>query len=66
MSGSLAIFEASYNQQILPHRPDCAFQSLHHPYIPEKEGSWKAIPNDERICFVIQNESLNPKEIIST
>jgi hypothetical protein len=49
----------------LPRRPDCAFQSLHCPYIYENEGSWKAIPNDESICVVIQNEPLEPKEIIS-
>jgi hypothetical protein len=41
------------------------FQSLHRPYIYENEGSWKAIPNDERICVVIQNEPLKPEEIIS-
>jgi ribonuclease HI len=65
MADRLAVFAASPNQQLLPHRPDCAFQSLHHPYIHEKEGSWKAIPNDESICVVIQNEPLEPEEIIS-
>jgi hypothetical protein len=35
MDGRLAIFAASPNQQLLPHRPDCYFQSLYHPYIPE-------------------------------
>jgi hypothetical protein len=65
MVDRLAVFAASPNQQLFPHRLDCAFQSLHRPYIPEKEGSWKAIPNDERICVVIQNEPLNLKEIIS-
>jgi hypothetical protein len=65
MVGRLAIFAASPNHQLLPHRPYCAFQSLHRPYIPEKEGSWKAIPNNESICVVIQNEPLKPEEIIS-
>jgi hypothetical protein len=65
MADRLVVFAASPNQQLLPHRPDCAFQSLHRPYIPENEGSWKAIPNDESICVVIQNEPLKPEEIIS-
>jgi ribonuclease HI len=65
MVDRLVVFAASPNQQLLPHMPDCAFQSLHRPYIPENEGSWKALPNNERICVVIQNEPLNPKEIIS-
>jgi hypothetical protein len=60
----LIVFVASPNQQIFPHRPDCAFQSLHHPYIPENEASWKAIPNDEIIFVVIQNEPVKPQEII--
>jgi ribonuclease HI len=66
MADRLTVFAASPTQQLLPHRPDCAFQSLHRPYIPEKEGSWKAIPSDERIYVVIQNEPLKPEEIIST
>jgi ribonuclease HI len=65
MAKWLAIFAATPNQQLLPHKPDCAFQYLLCPYIPEKEGSWEAIPNDEIICVVIQNEPLEPKEIIS-
>jgi hypothetical protein len=64
MADRLASFLASPSQQLLPHRPDCAFQYLHRPYIPENEGSWKAIPNDERICVDIQNEPLKPEEII--
>jgi ribonuclease HI len=35
----LVVFAASPTQQLLPRRPDCAFQSLHHPYIFENEGS---------------------------
>jgi ribonuclease HI len=66
MADRLVVFTTSPTQQLLPHKSDCAFQSLHHPYIPEKEGSWNAIPNDESICVVIQNEPLKPEEIIST
>jgi hypothetical protein len=44
---------------------DCALQSLHRPYISEDEEFWKAIPNNESICVVIQNEPLKPEEIIS-
>jgi ribonuclease HI len=33
----LVVFAASPTQQLLPHWPDCAFQSLHHPYISENE-----------------------------
>jgi hypothetical protein len=55
MADRLVVFAASPNQQLFPHKPDCAFQSLHHPCIPENEGTWKAIPNDESICAIIQN-----------
>jgi hypothetical protein len=65
MADRLAVFAANPNQQLLPQRPDCAFQSLLRPYIPEKEGSWEAIPNDESIHAAIQNEPLEPKEIVS-
>jgi ribonuclease HI len=65
MDDRLAIFAASSNQQLLPQKPDCAFQSLRCSYIHEKEGSWKAIPNDESIFAVIQNEPLKLEEIIS-
>jgi hypothetical protein len=61
MDDQLAVFAS---QQLLPQRPDCDFQSLHHPYIAENEGSWKAIPNDEIICVDIKNEPLKPEEII--
>jgi hypothetical protein len=49
----LAIFLASPTQQLLPHWPNYAFQSLHRPYIYENEGLWEAMTNDERICVVI-------------
>jgi hypothetical protein len=61
----LVIFAASPTQHLLPHWPDCAFQSLHRPYIYENEEFWKAIPNNESNCVVIQNEPLKPEEIIS-
>jgi ribonuclease HI len=66
MADRLDVFATSPNQQLSPHRLDCSFQSLHRPYIPKKEGSWKVTPNDESICVVIQNEPLKPEEIIST
>jgi ribonuclease HI len=65
MSYQLDVFVATPNQQLLPHRPNYAFQYLLCPYIHEKEGFWEAIPNTERICDVIQNETFEPKEIIS-
>jgi hypothetical protein len=65
MVDRLVVFAASPNQQILPHRPDCSFQSLYRPYIPDNVESWQALPNNERICSFIQDEPLKPKEIIS-
>jgi ribonuclease HI len=65
MVDQLAIFTASPNQQLLSHRPDCAFQSLHRPYIPDSERSWEVLPHNERICVAIQNEPLRPEEIVS-
>jgi ribonuclease HI len=65
MADRLAVFAASPNQQILPHRPDCTFQSLYHPYIPDHVGSWEALPDDENICAIIQDEPLKPEETIS-
>jgi hypothetical protein len=61
----LAVFTASPTQHLLPHWPDCAFQSLHHPHIYENKEFCEAIPNNESNCVVIQNESLKPEEIIS-
>jgi hypothetical protein len=65
MADRLAIFAASPNRQLLPHRPDCTFQSLYRPHIPENIESWQVFPNDENICAFIQNEPFKPKEIIS-
>jgi hypothetical protein len=65
MAGRLAIFAASPNQQIFPHRIDCYFQSLYHPYILDNVESWQALPNNKSICAFIQDEPLKPEEIIS-
>jgi hypothetical protein len=40
MDDRLAVFVASPNRQLLPHRLDCTFQSLYHPYIPDNIKSW--------------------------
>jgi ribonuclease HI len=40
MAGRLAVFATSPNQQLLPHIPDCSFQSLYCPYIPNNVESW--------------------------
>jgi hypothetical protein len=65
MVDRLVVFAASHNQQLLPHRPDCSFQGLYCPYIPDSVESWQALPNDESNCAFIQYEPLKPKEIIS-
>jgi ribonuclease HI len=57
-------FATSPTQQLLPHWPNCAFQSLHRPYISKNEEFKKAIPNHEINYVVIQNEPLKPEEII--
>jgi hypothetical protein len=65
MADRLAVFATSPNQQLSPHRPECVFQPLYHPYIPDHLGFWEAIPDDDIICAIIQDEPLNPKETIS-
>jgi ribonuclease HI len=65
MAGRLAVFAVSPNQQLFPHIPDCTFQSLYHPHIPDNIESRQVFPNNESICAFIQNEPLKPKEIIS-
>ena len=65
MVDHLAIFAASPNRQLLPHEPECTFQSLYHPHILENIESWQVIAIDESICYFIQNEPFKPKEIIS-
>jgi ribonuclease HI len=65
MADRLVVFAASPTWQLLPERPDCTFQSLYHPYIPDNIESWQVFPNDESICSSIQNEPFKPKEIIS-
>jgi hypothetical protein len=61
----LAIFAASPNRQLLPHRPDCTFQSLYRLHILDNIESWQVFPNKESIYDFIQSESFKPKEIIS-
>jgi hypothetical protein len=41
MAGQFVVFANYPNQQILPHRPNCSFQSLYRPYIPDNVESWK-------------------------
>jgi hypothetical protein len=65
MVDRLAIFAASPNQQPLPHRPNCSFQYLYRPHIPDNVESWQALPNNEIICAFIQDEAFKPKEMIS-
>jgi ribonuclease HI len=65
MANRLAIFATSPNQQLLPHRPDCSFQSLCWSYIPDNVESWQALPNNENICAFIQDKPFKPEEIIS-
>jgi hypothetical protein len=40
MANMLAIFAASLTRQLLPQRPDCTFQSLYRPHIPDRVESW--------------------------
>jgi ribonuclease HI len=65
MVDRLVVFAASPNRQHLPHIPDCTFQSLYHPHIPNNIESYKVFPSNESICAFIQNEPYMPKEIIS-
>jgi hypothetical protein len=65
MDDQLVVFAASPNRQLLPQRPDCTFQSLYRPHIPDNIESWQVFPSDESICAFIQNEPYKPKEIIS-
>jgi ribonuclease HI len=65
MVDRLVVFAASPTRQLLPQRPDCTFQSLYRPHIPDNVESWQVFPSDEGICAFIQNEPFKPKEIIS-
>jgi ribonuclease HI len=65
MADRLVVFAASPTRQLLPQRPDCTFQSLYRPHIPDNVESWQVFPSDEGICAFIQNEPFKPKEIIS-
>jgi ribonuclease HI len=65
MIDRLVVFGTSPNQQPLPYRPDCSFQTLHRPHIPDNVESWQALLNDKSACALIQDEPLKLKEIIS-
>jgi ribonuclease HI len=65
MDDQLAVFVASPIRKILPHIPDCTFQYLYRPHIPNNIESWQVFPSDESIYDFIQNEPYKPKEIIS-
>jgi ribonuclease HI len=65
MADWLVVFAASPNRQLLRHRPNCTFQYLYHPHIPNNIESRQVFPSDESIHAFIQNEPYKPKEIIS-
>ena len=65
MVDRLPMFATSPTQQLLSQRPNCTFQSLYHPHIPDNVESWQVFPSDEGICAFIQNEPFKTKEIIS-
>jgi hypothetical protein len=65
MAHRLVFFATSPTRQLLPQRPNCTFQSLYRPHIPDNVESWQVFSSDEVIYAFIQNESFNPKEIIS-
>jgi hypothetical protein len=65
MADRLVVIATYPTHQLLPQIPDCTFQSLYHFHIPNNVESLQVFPSDERICAFIQNESFNPKDIIS-
>jgi hypothetical protein len=65
MADQLDSFATSPNRQLLAHRHDCTFQYLYCPHIPDNIESLQALPNDDNIFYFIQDEPINPKEIIS-
>jgi hypothetical protein len=65
MVDRLVIFVASPTIKLLPQRPYCTFLFLFRPHIPNNQESWQVFPNYENICSFIQNDSYNPKEIVS-
>jgi hypothetical protein len=58
-------FLASPTQQLLPQRPNCTFQYLYRPYIPNNVESCQVFASDEIIYAFIQNEPYKAKEIVS-
>jgi ribonuclease HI len=65
MPDMLFVFVASPTRKLLPQRPDCTFQSLYHPHVPDIVESWQVFPSDESLYAFIQNEPYKTKEIIS-
>jgi hypothetical protein len=53
MADRLAFFAASPTQQLLPQRPECTFQSLYFPHIPDNVESWQVLMSDEGIFTFI-------------
>jgi hypothetical protein len=53
MVDRLTIFAACPTRQVLPQRPDCTFQSLFRPHIPDNVESCLVFPSDEGICAFI-------------
>jgi hypothetical protein len=65
ISDHLAFFVASPDLLLFAHRPDCTFQYIYCPHIPDNIESLQALPNDDNIFYFIQDEPIKPKEIIS-
>jgi hypothetical protein len=61
MVDRLVLFATSPTRQHLPQQPDCTFQSLYRPQIPDNVESWQVYLSDEGICSFIQNEPFKPK-----
>jgi hypothetical protein len=55
---SLVVFAASPTRQLLSQTLDCKFMSLYHPHFTDNVESWKVFPDDESICYFLQNETL--------
>jgi hypothetical protein len=61
IANRLVVFATSPTRQLLPKRPNCTFQSIYRPHIPDSVESWQVFPSDEGICSFIQNEPFKPK-----
>jgi hypothetical protein len=47
MADMLVVFVASPNRKLLPQIPDCTFQYLYRPHIPDNVESWQVFPSDD-------------------